>query len=79
MTCTYTGARVYFKDYGFIAPADLYSVGNTVIIRWNAEGKDYVDDPSYEHAVTIGFSGFHRDDLGITVVPESQFEGRVYR
>lgn len=71
MTCIKTGARVYFRDYGFVAPADIYIVGDCYIIRWNTEGKEYVtssSDPSWWMVTLLPGEHWHRDDLGVTVV-----------
>lgn len=82
MPAIYTGARVYFLDYGFSAPADLYAVGDAaVVIRWNVEGKRYgrLDDTTgVTHRVVIG-DDFHRPDLGMTVVRRSGFDGPIER
>jgi hypothetical protein len=80
MTCVYTGASVYFPEYGFYAPADLYLVGAAVIIRWNVEGKYYttVDRAAASHQA-ITRNGWHREDLGVTVVPLLDLTGEAFR
>jgi hypothetical protein len=78
--CTYTGARVFFFDYDFVVPADLYVVGDVVIIRWNIKGRLYITpDTETTHEVTVGKDGWHREDIGVTVVPKVQFFGPLYR
>lgn len=80
MTCTYTGARVYFDEYGYLVPADLYKVDYCIIIRWNTNGKEYVDPGSEAtHNVPTLRNGWHREDIGVTVIPESALIGPVYR
>lgn len=72
MTCIKTGARVYFNDYGFVVPADIYVVGGCYVIRWNTEGKEYVTgtpDLSWWIVSLLPGENWHRDDLGVTVVP----------
>lgn len=74
MACVKTGATVYFADYGFVSPADLYSVGDTCVIRWNEMGKHFLslEESHASHIVVLPITEqFHRDDLGITVVPWS--------
>lgn len=76
MTCYKTGAQVYFQNYGYSVPADLYSVGNTVVIRFNAEGRVWKAlDNSVSHIVAqIDNSDdwFMREDLGICVVHDAE-------
>ena len=70
MSCIKTGAVVYFEEYGFLVPADIYEVSDCRIIRWNNLGPQYMMEPSHTHwLVWIGSDGFHREDLGITIVP----------
>lgn len=71
MTCIKTGAIVYFSNYGFASPADLYAVGDVIIIRWVAEGKHYCEATAYMHVVDLiahDSAMWHREDLGVTVV-----------
>jgi len=75
MQCIYTGAYVYFKDYGAYAVADLFQCGNQILIQWMPDSWVYTGVPqSLTHKVTIGH-GYHHDKRGVTVVPESQVEG----
>lgn len=77
--CTYTGATVEFEEYGFLAPADLYLVGDTVVIRWNPNGKTYqYGESEVTHGARLTNS-FHREDLGVTVVPLGDFRGNPVR
>jgi hypothetical protein len=73
MTCIKTGARVYFEDYGFIAPADIFKVGDCYIIRWNVEGKRFDAELSEATHQVDSFpysdDWWHRDDMGVTVIP----------
>jgi hypothetical protein len=74
MTCIKTGARVYFRNYGFIAPADLYKVRDNIIIRWTTAGVQYVpndaDATFVVEYVNTSEDWWFRDDLGVCVVPE---------
>lgn len=81
MSCTYTGARVWFRDYDFIVPADLYEVGDAIIIRWNIQGKEYnnpTSESSCTHEVWI-VHGWHREDIGVTVIKKEYLLGPIYR
>jgi hypothetical protein len=81
VSCIYTGARVFFQDYDFIVPADLYEVGDTIIIRWNPQGKEYTNvtnESSSTHDVWI-VHGWHREDIGVTVIKKEYIRGQLYR
>ena len=77
MTCIKTGAVVYFREYGFVSRADLYEVNGSTIVRWNVEGKHFCNEVdsnctyvlSIPTAVQLIGDIWHRDDLGVTVVP----------
>jgi hypothetical protein len=79
MTCIYTGARILVMEYGFLAPADLYHVGNAIIARWNTNGKQWADTEEQmqqaTHRIYCNPSCWMREDLGVIVVPASQCEG----
>lgn len=79
MTCIYTGARILVMEYGFLAPADLYLVGNAIIARWNINGKQWADTEEQmqqaTHRIYCNPSCWMREDLGVIVVPVSQCEG----
>lgn len=74
MTCIKTGANVWFSAYGFIARCDVYEMGNCFIFRWNTEGIEYCTEQSVPTGTWCVFAPFefdswHRQDLGVTVVP----------
>lgn len=74
MTCIKTGAHVYFWNYGFMAAADVFEVMDTLVIRWNPGSISYysgpTDNATHEVLEVINSdSWWHRDDLGVTVVP----------
>ena len=72
MTCVKTGARIYFRNYGMLVVGDVYLVHDTFIFRWNTNSIQYTDDKDATHVVdTIQDSNswWHRDDIGVTVVP----------
>jgi hypothetical protein len=81
MSCVYTGARILIVEYGFIAPADLYLVGEAIIARWNGRGKQWVDTleqmEDATHRIFCNPSCWMRDDLSTIVVPRDQCEGEL--
>lgn len=73
MSCIKTGARIYFANYGMMVVGDVFVVMDTFVFRWNVNSKDY-EEPSERasHFVELihdSESWWHRDDLGVTVVP----------
>jgi hypothetical protein len=74
MTCIVTGAKVFFEEYRVTHPADVYAVGNCIVIRI-APGRDFYDtikSPA-THAVQLFTDCFMRKHDGIFVVPSNQF------
>lgn len=75
MSCIRTGAKIYFANYGMMVIGDVYQVGNTLIFRWNVGSKDW-EEPAerashYVELIVNSEVWWHRDDIGVTVVPES--------
>lgn len=71
--CIKTGARVLFEEYGFVFAADLYRVGNCIVIR-TTRHRAY-DQPTLlraTHVVTLGESSFGKEASGVFVVTEDQ-------
>lgn len=73
MTCVKTGARIYFDNYGMSVVGDVYLIDNTFIFRWNIDSIEYGDVPvRTTHRIDYivdSSSWWHREYLGITVVP----------
>lgn len=72
MSCVKTGAFVWFSNYGFRAVCDVYEIGDCYLFRWNPPSKKFTEpgDADWEVSLIIDSSvWFHREDLGITVVP----------
>lgn len=75
MTCIKTGARVLFPEYSVILPADLYAVGDCIIVRtgpdWLLNATEFArtDYTHIIHGVSYD-NAFSRDDLGIFVIPK---------
>jgi len=75
MSCIYTGATVHFPEYGAFVVADLFLVGDCIIVQWQPDSWTYdgqVDQAT--HHVLIGH-GYHHTGRGVTVVRESDCKG----
>lgn len=76
MNCIKIGALIYFVNYGEVVRGDIYAVGNCYVIRWNPQSVEYCtqDEVPQPHwtVLQVGDSSawWHRDDLGVTVVPK---------
>ena len=78
--CVKTGARVLVLEYGKVQTADLFLVGDCIVInfganihegRWPEEGVE----PPYQ--AIIGLEGFWHDTKNVLVVPLHQFQGEI--
>ena len=78
--CVKTGARVLVLEYGRVQTADLFLVGDCIVInfgasihegRWPEEGAE----PPYQ--AIIGLEGFYHDTKNVLVVPLYQFQGEI--
>jgi len=73
VTCIKTGARIYFENYRTLVVGDAFCIGNCFIFRWNASSIRYDQSPKdATHIVDFvenSSNWWHRDDLGVTVVP----------
>ena len=76
MTCIKTGATVWFENYGIAVPADVYEIGDCYVIRWNPHGKVFrpAKDADWKVAFCNASVIWHRDDLGVTVVPQDMVD-----
>ena len=77
--CLKTGARVYLPDYNINAPADLFAVGATRVVRFNGDPKKvgtYGEEaPGTTHRLHLNRStNYWRPDLGIAVVDARDLE-----
>lgn len=74
MSCIKTGAIVFVRNYGYTVRADLYKVDNVFIVRWNTQSIEYGTTDKDANLVIDYIENsecwFHREDLGITVVPD---------
>lgn len=73
MTCIKTGASVYFYNYAAAVRADVYKVGDCYVVRWNTQSVEYRNCQPGDWEVTFweGNTVWHRDDLGVSVVPST--------
>lgn len=71
--CVYTGARVYFEDYGFTVAADLFKCGDQILIQWMPASQTYSDEGA-THRVWVN-GGYHHITRGVTVVPLDHITG----
>lgn len=82
--CIKTGAYVKVLEYGMAQGADVFLVGNTIIVRFVDDlmkGKRVEGDTGYE--VIIGMAGFYdsgsrRGEKPFIIVPAEQFSGPVF-
>jgi hypothetical protein len=72
--CVKTGAYVYLIDYGLFAPADIFSVGTNLVVRFNGDLDTYGSfEPAAEptHVLYLNSKeNYWRKDLGIAVVDQ---------
>lgn len=81
MSCVYTGARVLFEEYNLLVNADLYAVGDAIIVRWNTDSALFHQPDAQQlatHVVRIGRNGWHRTDLGVTVTEAGNVTGELH-
>lgn len=75
MSCIKTGARVYLDNYGSSAPADLFAVGECIVVRFPQAYDEccVFDNPPTRvtHIVEVfdGNDYWWRKDLGVLVIP----------
>lgn len=79
MRCIKTGAWVLFEDYGFTAPADLFTVGeDTIVVKFNGNVMQncyYGESPRpITHKVQCLDDGYWRSDIGVLVVPQRNIQ-----
>lgn len=88
--CVKTGAQVLVLEYGRVQTADLFLVGDCILINFGAnihEGRwPAVDDGSgpvpdgEAYQVIIGLDGFWHDTKNaLELVPLHQFQGEIIR
>lgn len=62
MTCVYTGALVRVENYGLQAAADVFEVGDVLIIRFNGNPEENPIAHTDERPPTHIIETFHRED-----------------
>ncbi len=81
-SCIKTGARVFFADVNQLVSADLYKVGNTLVIRTNPKqvSEEWMDGKNVAGAVDVlvdsreqHMPAFWRPDIGVFVLTPNHF------
>lgn len=79
--CVFTGALVRVLEYGKVAPADVFQVGETIVVRFSGSIHDgqWQDQVEHSHTLLLGLDGFLLDgpNCSVAAVPMQQFEGRL--
>ena len=78
--CVKTGARVLVLEYGKVQTADLFLVGDCMVINFGAsihEGSWPEEGVEPPYQAIIGLEGFYHDTKNVLVVPKGQFQGEI--
>lgn len=78
--CVKTGARVLVLEYGRVQTADLFLVGDCIVINFGAnihEGRWPEEGVETPYQAIIGLDGFWHDTKNVLVVPKHQFQGEI--
>ena len=72
--CVKTAAQVMILEYGRVAGADIFVVGDNLVINFGGEYPEnghWPEEVPPTHQVTIGMDGFFHSKKGVLVVPRS--------
>lgn len=78
--CVKTGARVLVLDYGYAQRADIFLLGDTIIINFGADifdGHRVMEREGYEYQAIVGQDGFYHEGKNVLVIPKWQFQGEI--
>lgn len=78
--CVKTGAQVLVLEYGRVQRADIFLVGDCVLINFADDvhnGKWANPGAAVPYQVIIGLDGFWHDKKNVLVVPKNQFQGEI--
>ena len=78
--CVKTGAQVLVLEYGRLQTADLFLVGDCIVINFGAnihEGRWPEEGVETPYQAIIGLDGFWHDTKNVLVVPLHQFQGEI--
>lgn len=78
--CVKTGAQVLVLEYGRVQTADLFLVGDCIVINFGAnihEGRWPEEGVETPYQAIIGLDGFWHDTKNVLVVPLHQFQGEI--
>lgn len=79
--CVKTAALVGVLDYGYAQRADIFEVGDTLVINFGGDiyqGVRFKMEEIPPHQVSIGLEGFYHSDKHVLVVPRHQFQGEIF-
>jgi hypothetical protein len=78
--CVKTGATVLVLDYGYAQRADIFLLGDTLVLNFGAnilEGHRVLEKSQFDYQVVIGMEGFYHEGKNVLVVPKWQFQGEI--
>lgn len=79
--CVKTGAQVTVLDYGRTGWADVFAVGDCIVIHFGHDvfdqGEFLPDGQKAPYEVWLGAHGFAHKGKRMIVVPRSQFRGEL--
>lgn len=78
--CVKTGAQVLVLEYGMVQVADLFLVGDCLLINFGGallDGQPQEMGKEYPYQVCIGLDGFWHDKKNVLVVPKCYFKGEI--
>lgn len=78
--CVKTGARVLVLDYGKVQTADIFLVGDCLVLNFAApvqEGEWPQEGQEHDYQVVLGLYGYYHDTKTTVVVPKSHFQGEI--
>lgn len=78
--CVRTGAAVLVLEYGFVQKADVFLIGDCILLNFGAsifEGYRPDIHAPCDYEVCIGMNGFWHEGKNVLVVPKHQFKGSI--
>lgn len=84
--CVFSGAKVRVLEYGRVKMADLFKVGDSIVVRFYGsihEGK-WQDQTDHTHTLVLGLQGYLQESRGpedelnhLAVVGMASIEGQL--
>lgn len=79
--CIKTGANVHFSEYGITIEADVFRIGNCILIRTKTNQLNYDQGTDARIDLVIHNNGgreqFWREDVGVFAVPEEEINFNI--